>query len=269
MAAKYKYTLAKFVKPIEELKPLFSPFILTDVAPTGRSPAGRHPRSTRVALASPLHPTRMPASPPLPSLALPLLPLLLLLFTPASYSSRPDAVSRAMNLGADAQPAAKKHRSFVDELPPRFVQTATEVMAQQRAGAGRAAGRAELRRQQQQQQRRAPEKPPKSAPPAPSPEWVALPPSMEFDVLTCSLKECNPMCVCQKILWAQDINFGQGMPTYNPSSPTDQICYKWSDEGQMKPDCEPICLAISQVVDAAAGTDPYVTDEGGLLRRER
>jgi hypothetical protein len=87
----------------------------------------------------------------------------------------------------------------------------------------------------------------------------ASPPPMpvSVDAVTCSMEECEPMCLCQKLLWVIDYNHPDA------AMPTDSICVKWADEGHMKEGqpgetCLLGCLTIAQFIDAAAGRDPYI-----------
>ena len=83
------------------------------------------------------------------------------------------------------------------------------------------------------------------------------PTPVSVDAVTCSMEECEPMCLCQKLLWVIDYNHPDA------AMPTDSICVKWADEGNMKEGqagetCLLGCLTIAQFIDAAAGRDPYI-----------
>ena len=43
-------------------------------------------------------------------------------------------------------------------------------------------------------------------PPSPDSPPATSPPTTRQDVVTCKLKECEPMCVCQKIVWSLEFN---------------------------------------------------------------
>ena len=81
---------------------------------------------------------------------------------------------------------------------------------------------------------------------------AATEPAQHIDVVTCDVRACNHMCVCQKLVWFLDFNHPKD------DWPMSMVCNKWIAEHKMFPGCGPPCLAMAQMIDAAMGTDPYV-----------
>ncbi len=74
------------------------------------------------------------------------------------------------------------------------------------------------------------------------------------DAVTCDMSECEPMCVCQKILWSIDYQH------QNSLSPGDNHCTHWRKSSSLPDDdvCTTTCTMLVQHVEAAAGRDPHV-----------
>ena len=77
---------------------------------------------------------------------------------------------------------------------------------------------------------------------------------VHVDAVTCDMSECEPMCLCQKILWSIDYR--------HPTSlgPGDQHCTHWRKSSSLpdSDECTSACSMLVQHVEAAAGRDPHV-----------
>eukprot|EP00947_MAST-08B_sp_MAST-8B-sp1_P004101 g4101.t1 len=71
------------------------------------------------------------------------------------------------------------------------------------------------------------------------------------DVVTCKLKDCEPMCVCQKIVWSIEFN-----PTLR-EAPTKTLCNTWLERKLIEDKCITKCISLSQNVLASAGADDF------------
>ena len=77
---------------------------------------------------------------------------------------------------------------------------------------------------------------------------------LHVDAVTCDMAECEPMCVCQKLLWSIDFRHPLSL------GPGDNHCTHWRKSGAL-PDsdtCSSACSTLVQHVEAAAGRDPHV-----------
>ena len=74
---------------------------------------------------------------------------------------------------------------------------------------------------------------------------------LHVDAVTCDMAECEPMCVCQKLLWSIDYRHPLSL------GPGDNHCTHWRKSGAL-PDldtCSSACSTLVQHVEAAAGRD--------------
>ena len=65
--------------------------------------------------------------------------------------------------------------------------------------------------------------------------------------------QCNPSCVCQKIVWTLEFS-----PQLRTNTKTTKICEIWADNKLIKEDCLYNCASIANQVYAAQGTDPDI-----------
>ena len=83
-------------------------------------------------------------------------------------------------------------------------------------------------------------------------EGTIDPGSMKTDVITCKLKDCDHMCVCQKIVW--ELYMRPGLE----KQPATTMCQEWAEGKRMEESCIPKCVALAHLVYAVAGTDENV-----------
>eukprot|EP00944_MAST-04C_sp_MAST-4C-sp1_P002685 g2685.t1 len=77
---------------------------------------------------------------------------------------------------------------------------------------------------------------------------------LHVDAVTCDMAECEPMCVCQKLLWSIDFRHPLSL------GPGDNHCTHWRKSGALPDEdsCSSACSTLVQHVEAAAGRDPHV-----------
>jgi hypothetical protein len=71
-------------------------------------------------------------------------------------------------------------------------------------------------------------------------------------VITCKLKDCEPMCVCQKLVWELDMRPGL------EKQPATTMCNEWAETKRMEDKCIPKCVALAHNVYAVAGADENI-----------